>query len=199
MKLVEDYGLSARLKVCIFECANDIWCKTHLKRPHHIVYRSKKAANMYYDEEYYNQMDYDDCDDFSTKSNIRKVKKIIEDTSDKNVHKIKLANKKTITVHSSGDIGSHIRNAVTGRYYGKNHVVGSSIEDLYFRVGHNVGSEMKKLFFDSPDQYEKHFSCNVEKDVSNGLNIKRSWAQRAMAHKQEESLKPAPSQNTIIR
>ena len=154
---------------------------------------------MDYDEEFYNQMDFDDCDELSTRSNTRKVKKIIEDTSDKNVHKIKLANKKTITVHSSGDTGSHIRNAVTGRYYGKDHLVGSSIEDLYFRVGHSVGAEMKKLFFDSPDQYEKHFYSNVEKDVTNGLNIKRSWAQRVMSRQQEVSLKKVPSQNTVIR
>jgi hypothetical protein len=51
---------------------------------------------------------------------------------------------------------------------------------MYFRVGYGIGKELKKLFFDSPDQYEKHFGCNVEKDVTNGVELKRTWATRAM-------------------
>lgn len=154
---------------------------------------------MYYDEEFYNQMDFDDCDEFSTKSNIRKVKKIIEDTSDKNVHKIKLSAGKTIVVHSSGDTGSQIRNAVTGNFYGRDSIVGSKMEDLYFRVGHSVGNERKKLFFDSPDQYERHFNCNVEKNVNNGLEIKRRWAQRVMSIQVDTSLRAISKKNTVVR
>jgi hypothetical protein len=140
---------------------------------------------MDYDDNYYLQMEYDEADDISTRSNMRKVKRFIEaeQETDKNAHKIRLQNKKTITAYSSGDIGSHIRNAVTGRFYGKNYVVGTPVEDLLFRVGHFTGTETKKLFFDSPDQYERHFCCNVEKDVTNGLEIKRMWANRATANK----------------
>jgi hypothetical protein len=135
---------------------------------------------MYYDQEYYNQMEIDDNEEISTRSNTRKVKQIIEPTSEKHTHKIIGKNKKSIVVFSSGDSGSHIRNAVTGATYGGKHIVGSPMEDMYFRVGYSVGNELKKLFFDSPDQYEKHFGANVEKEVTNGNEIKRDWHAKAL-------------------
>lgn len=134
---------------------------------------------MYYDQEYYNRMETEDVEEGSIRSNARKVKKFIETTSDKNSHKI-THNKKKIVVFTSGDSGSHIRNAVTGATYGGKHIVGSPVEDIYFRVSYCIGNELKKLFFDSPDQYEKHFGSNVEKDVTNGVELKRAWATRAM-------------------
>lgn len=135
--------------------------------------------DLHYNEAYYNQKEIDDLEEGSTRSNARKVKAFIDSTSEKNAHKIIHNNKKTI-VFSSGDIGSYIKNAVTGASYGKKYLVGSKMEDMYFRVGFVVGNEMKKFFFDSPDQYEKHFGCNVEKSVTNGVELRRAWAARAM-------------------
>jgi hypothetical protein len=135
---------------------------------------------MYYDQEFYNQMEIDDQEELSTRSNTRKVKKFMEPTSDKHSHKILGKNKKSIVVYTSGDSGSHIRNAVTGATYGGKHIVGSAMEDMYFRVGQPVGNELKKLFFDSPDQYEKHYGANVEKEVINGVEIRREWSARAL-------------------
>jgi hypothetical protein len=135
---------------------------------------------MYYDQEFYNQMEIDDQEELSTRSNGRKVKKFMEPTSDKHAHKIFGKHKKSIVVYTSGDSGSHIRNAVTGATYGGKHIVGSPMEDMYFRVGQSVGNELKKLFFDSPDQYEKHYGANVEKEVTNGVEIKRAWHAKAL-------------------
>jgi len=128
-------------------------------------------------------MEFDDNEDISTKSNTRKVRKFIEPTSDKHTHKVFGKNKKSIVVYSSGDSGSHIRNAVTGATYGGKHLVGSPMEDMYFRVGQSVGNELKKLFFDSPDQYEKHYGSTMEKDVVGGNEIKRAWHEKALERK----------------
>ena len=66
---------------------------------------------------------------------------------------------KKIDVYTTGDIGSKIRDAITGHYYSD--VVGSANEKLYFKVGYSSGEIKTKngsnsLFYVSPEQYEKH-------------------------------------------
>jgi len=79
----------------------------------------------------------------------------------------KLKNTK-IECYTSGDSGMNIRNAETGSYY--KYKVGSKEEDLFFKVALATG-ELKTrnssnvLFYDSPEQYEKHFMLNVKQEL----------------------------------
>jgi hypothetical protein len=76
-----------------------------------------------------------------------------------------------VEMYGSGDIGTHIRNAVSGQR--TPHLVGSKNEDLYFSVieatGINGRSEGVRLFYDSPEQYENHFHITLDQ------NIKQRW------------------------
>lgn len=64
-----------------------------------------------------------------------------------------------IEIYTSGNYGSHIRDAESGEYY--KHIVGTSDEDLYFSVIIATG-ECKSsngsitLFYISPEHYMKH-------------------------------------------
>jgi hypothetical protein len=64
----------------------------------------------------------------------------------------------TINMYGSGDYGSFIKNAVTGKV--TNHRVGSKDEYLYFTVAMCTGIDKLNgpvhLFYDSPSQYENH-------------------------------------------
>lgn len=66
--------------------------------------------------------------------------------------------RRTIEKYGSGQVGSRIRNAVTGSRTG--YLVGSVDEDLFFKVsdtyGRNGRREPLMLFYDSPEQYENH-------------------------------------------
>lgn len=67
---------------------------------------------------------------------------------------------KTLTIekYGSGQQGVRIRNAVTGMSYP--HLVGSSAEDLYFKVIDSTARHGRNypliLFYDTPEQYENH-------------------------------------------
>jgi len=71
--------------------------------------------------------------------------------------------------------GAKIRNALTGIY--ENFRVGGKDEDLFFKVVSTItkdpNSESHLLFYDSPEQYEKHFHCEVN------ANIKQTWIQKS--------------------
>jgi len=87
---------------------------------------------------------------------------------DKGFHKIKRLGVKrvggdflkkmvNVEVYCSGDIGSYIRNAVTGQRY--SYRVGTSDEDFLFKLGlatGELGLNAGSLFYDSPEQYETH-------------------------------------------
>jgi hypothetical protein len=115
---------------------------------------------MYYEAEFYNSNDDDyternkeTLDDIKTNDKrYRKFKKVVN-----NVFNGKYYKTVQIELYISGDTGSTIRDAVTGRY--SEHLVGSKEEDLYFKVhvemtvsGPNQGS----AFYSSPEEYEKH-------------------------------------------
>jgi len=85
-----------------------------------------------------------------------------------------------IEIYGSGQIGSRIRNAVTGQRY--NCIVGSSDEDLFFKVSDATGRYGRKtpliLYYDTPEQYEnQHFT-----EVSG--YIKTLWHQKNLAARQ---------------
>jgi len=68
--------------------------------------------------------------------------------------------------------GLKIRNAITGSYY--NHRTGTFAEHLYFKVIDTcyAGKNPHFLFYESPEQFERHFFCTVSKDV------KKKWLER---------------------
>ena len=76
---------------------------------------------------------------------------------------------KKIGCYMAGYTGSTIVNAVTGQKY-RDHYVGKFDEDLYFKVmlcsGQN-GQNPATLFYDNPQQYEKHFFCELSEQFKN--------------------------------
>jgi hypothetical protein len=99
--------------------------------------------------------------------------------------------------HTSYHPGSTIRNAVTGIYQTP-HSVGKPNQDLYFKVIFPVPSpsDAHQLFYDSPDQYEKHFHCQVSDAV------RKKWNDRveiARAREQELYNKEAEKRDVVIR
>jgi hypothetical protein len=74
---------------------------------------------------------------------------------------------KQIQMYGTGETGSNIRNAISGQRMP--HLVGSKNEDLYFSVmevtGINGRNEGIKLFYDSPEQYEKHFYVTLDQQI----------------------------------
>jgi len=97
---------------------------------------------------------------------------------DKNYDKIKFPFNKTwtdgrfykmftIEKYGSGQSGTRIRNAVSGKIYP--HLVGSKYEDLYFKVSDVCGRvgrrEPLTLYYDTPEQYESHNLTTVRQSV----------------------------------
>lgn len=81
----------------------------------------------------------------------------------------KFYNTVTINMYGSGDLGSYIKNAVTGEY--TDHRVGSEAENLYFCVANCSGLDKLNgpvhLYYDSPSQYENHQFTILEQKTKN--------------------------------
>jgi hypothetical protein len=79
-----------------------------------------------------------------------------------------------IEAHGSGNIGSRIKNAVSGHHTSV--IVGSKDEGMFFAVsdcsGYNGRREPLNLYYDSPEQYENHFFVNLDS------SIKEEWNKR---------------------
>lgn len=136
---------------------------------------------MLYEEDHFHPTNSDiTLEDIKSKK-VNKQSKIIENvrTFDsgyivKSIEVIKQTRKgylkrqiEKIEMYGSGDIGSHIRNAISGQR--TPHLVGSKDEDLYFSVveatGINGRSEGVRLFYDSPEQYESHFHTTLNQSI----------------------------------
>ena len=96
--------------------------------------------------------------------------------------------------------GTVIRNAVTG-IYDTSSRVGRTDEYLYFKVCNSTGegrregsddSDPQHLYYDSPQQYERHFGCELSVDV------KSKWAER-LQYIQAERLQEEPGSNVQVR
>ena len=89
----------------------------------------------------------------------------------------KVHKKLTIEKYGSGQQGVRIRNAVTGMSCP--HLVGSSAEDLYFKVvdstAHHGRNYPLMLFYDTPEQYENHQFVTVD------TNVKKVWYEKCLA------------------
>jgi hypothetical protein len=115
-------------------------------------------------------MDEDMYLDFDTKH-----KKAMNDLQSTNKHfhkeikRIRLkTGRKSISIeyYSSGPINTTITHALSGvKEYG--FLVGSSHEDLFFKVCTSTGKEPLTLFYYSPEEFEKHQSTQLSDNVKN--------------------------------
>jgi hypothetical protein len=130
-----------------------------------------------YIEENYNSIDYEN--QMTPQEKFEETKKM-----DRGYNKIYIKVKrddgkikrKKIEVYTSGDLGSHIRDAETGEYY--KHIVGSKDEHLYFKVGMSTGeckssNGSSTLFYLSPEHYANHLHCQVNPKIVENWNTKR--------------------------
>jgi hypothetical protein len=114
----------------------------------------------------------------SMNSAVKKNRKLYEDAKklDKGYGKMTIrVNHRNVPVeyYSTNDNpGSVIRNATTGIYETGNRF-GSRAEDLFFKTSVSSGSNMRILFYDSPDEFERHFCCTVSDEV------KRKWDEKS--------------------
>jgi len=113
--------------------------------------------------------DFDDSTStYSITSNAKRQLKLMEELkkADKGYNKTYRYNgKKRVAVEfytTNITPGSKIRNAITGVY--QKFLVGSRSEDLFYKVA-NVSdvcrNDQHVMFFDSPEQYERHFHATV--------------------------------------
>jgi hypothetical protein len=143
---------------------------------------------MFYDDNYHptDQNDYEvetcSVSDSSSVANseTKRLRKIREDykKSDPGYAKIKRRmDGKKVSIefyHTPSHPGATIRNALTGLFE-RGDLVGSLDEDHYFSVilaTGETGQNPPILFYDSPQQYERHFGCQVSTD------IKSKWANK---------------------
>jgi len=90
---------------------------------------------------------------------------------------VKTANGKkkiNVEVYSSGDIGSNIRDAITGQFYP--YKVGSEDEDSFFKVCIATGevqNQRRLFFFSSPNDYERLFLINLKEETKICWNKKQ--------------------------
>jgi len=158
--------------------------------------------SCYYEDKYLNE----DNDSYISVSDRKKIQKELEELNkgDKNYFKLKRQpyefSGKTVTVgvFGSGDVGSSIRDAVTGTRY--KHKVGSRYEDLYFSVRLATGEAGKNsptLFFESPEQYEQHLFVEIDD------NAKREWYMKNRVARQnliaEEESREKKQRTFIVR
>ena len=115
-----------------------------------------------------------------TEANKNKVKNRfgVSYKNDKNFFKIKSTNKSIPTINAwSTSIlpGATIRNAITGYlendYMGRPiYKVGTRNEELFFKANVSVNGitgEPRILFYDSPEQYERHFRTRLSDETKN--------------------------------
>ncbi len=104
-----------------------------------------------------------------------------------------------VELYGSGDVGSRIRNAVTGDL--TNHIVGTTDEHEYWSVldsrGMNGRQEPLVLFYDSPEQYERHMKIQVPQHVKeewlNRITKKHSLEQKSNVKNMLSSLRRTSS------
>lgn len=106
----------------------------------------------------------------------------------------RIKNKK-LDVYTSGDTGTQIRDAETGKYYSS--IVGSKDEDLYYKVVWATGecnssNGSSTMFFMSPQHFANHTLNDVSEETIYNWESKR----KARLHEIEKS--KTPSSNLAV-
>ena len=82
--------------------------------------------------------------------------------------------------YGSGDIESHIRDAITGDRY-RYYLVGSDYESLFFKViistGEFKGRKGPTLFYNSPEEYENHNKIYLDTKIKEAWRVKKASAE----------------------
>jgi hypothetical protein len=129
-----------------------------------------------YEEDYYRDLNEDNLLD-------NRINKMLEQTKqvDKGFNKILIKDEndkqKKITLYSSGQIGTRIRDAETGDYYSS--LVGSKDEDLYYKVSWATGNckslnGSNIMFFNSPEHFMNHSKISLNEEVIDAWELKRN-------------------------
>jgi hypothetical protein len=141
---------------------------------------------MTYEDQYYSAF----ADDRSSDANLKKNSIADSEKLDPNFKKEtrtfnnewqgKFYKKITIKSYGSGQVGSRIRNAVTGQY--TPYLVGSKNEDLFFVVTDSTGLFGRKdplfLYYDTPEQYENHQFTILNQKIKEKWNEKNFLARQ---------------------
>jgi len=132
----------------------------------------------------YNDSDADDAMDSAVLRQGRRNKKNDEllKTMDKGFAILYPKSKNPIAYfHTDTNPGSTIRNALTGQYE-TGFKFGSANEDLFFKVNQKspTSSDMHILFYDSPEQYEKHFRTTIQ-----DATVKGWWSDKSARRRKE--------------
>lgn len=91
--------------------------------------------------------------------------------------------KTPISIYTSSDVDSNIRDAETGQFY--KHLVGSADEDLYFKVVLATGECKSRngsstLFYLTPRHYMSHLNCEVDDEIVQIWQEKRDARYKAI-------------------
>ena len=177
---------------------------------------------MYYDDPYdpnlpndydddfgestYNQVDSNSIsdDDDDTMDSQKRRKKKFEDLKniDKGYVKTRIQvgySKIPVEYYKTANVqGTRIRNAVTGIY--ENFRVGRKDEDLFFKVSSTIAKDLVSdahlLFYDSPEQFERHFHCELKDDLKQKWHLKSSTARDRLV---QESNARSEREQVVIR
>ena len=143
---------------------------------------------MTYEDQYYPAIVDDRSDDANLKKNAIAESENLDPNFQKEIRTFnntwngKYYKKVTIKSYGSGQIGSRIRNAVTGQY--TPYIVGSKNEDLFFVVNDSTGlfgrREPLFLYYDSPEQYENHQFTLLNQKIKEKWNEKNLLARQNM-------------------
>lgn len=144
-----------------------------------------------YSESYFNPSDPNDYDNDNAVKDIKKDLGLNTLT-----RKIKIDGKiksKKIRVFTSGDVGTRIRDAVTGEYY--QNKVGSSDEDLFFKVAIATGecnseNGSNTAFYSSPNHYKKHLYETVKPECIANWEAKRNERLKEMKMELKSIMEP---------
>lgn len=134
-----------------------------------------QTATATYDEDFYENRSL--TDGASSESEVKRPR-------DSGFHRVKIGPKhsrRTVEYYESGThFGATIRYAITG--FRTSHKVGTSDQDLYFKAvstihpaGENGVHLPSHLYYDSPEQWERHFHTTCPEAV------KAAWLEKRAA------------------
>jgi hypothetical protein len=97
--------------------------------------------------------------------------------------------RKSIDTYASSSVGSNIRDAETGQYY--QHLVGSSDEDLYFKISYSTGecnsaNGSNILFYLSPRHCIDHLNFDIDQETIASWEEKKNARLRFLEKKNRQ-------------